>query len=347
MPSLAESYHEVANRILAQAWATNMPVIKQLAPILGASVARGEVIHTFGSGHSEIIAREIVGRMTSFTHDGNSAPREIDMNATLMRLTGNRADLWENTGLTGELKLERGSLPMVGAEGQLEQVLLTFLLHVERRAAQTSGRALFVKSSESAGNVRVEIGYAASTQTDSDEPVTTGEEGGLSLDVCRNILETHGGDIKIHQRSGVFAFEISLPGVNRAVQAQAKPSAPRGRALTLMLVDPEPAASRPLVKLLSSRGHRVVPVSGEEAADIAPRLRFDAVFWAARPGRTGWGEFLERVRASIGSFVVISDGYNQDLASSLQKNGGHLLSRPVEEGPLDRILGEIGEQPKA
>ena len=168
----------------------------------------------------------------------------------------------------------------------------------------------------------------------------------MSLDVCRNILETHGGDIKIHQRSGVFAFEISLPGVNRAVQAQAKPSAPRGRALTLMLVDPEPAASRPLVKLLSSRGHRVVPVSGEEAADIAPRLRFDAVFWAARPGRTGWGEFLERVRASIGSFVVISDGYNQDLASRLQKNGGHLLSRPVEEGPLDRILGEIGEQPR-
>ncbi|MFM2125632.1 MAG: hypothetical protein RL328_2083, partial [Acidobacteriota bacterium] len=94
------------------------------------------------------------------------------------------------------------------------------------------------------------------------------------------------------------------------------------------------------------RGHRVVPVSGEEAADIAPRLRFDAVFWSARPGRTGWGEFLERVRASIGSFVVISDGYNQDLASSLQKNGGYLLSRPVEEGSLDRILGEIGEQPK-
>jgi uncharacterized phosphosugar-binding protein len=62
MPSLAESYHDVSNRMLAQAWAKNMPVIKQLAPILGASIARGEVIHTFGSGHSEIIAREIVGR---------------------------------------------------------------------------------------------------------------------------------------------------------------------------------------------------------------------------------------------------------------------------------------------
>ena len=41
MPSLAESYHDVANRMLAQAWAKNMPVIKQLAPILGASVEIG------------------------------------------------------------------------------------------------------------------------------------------------------------------------------------------------------------------------------------------------------------------------------------------------------------------
>ena len=291
-------------------------------------------------------AREIVGRMTSFTHAGDGAPREIDLNATLQRLTANRADLWEGAGLSSEIKLEQGSLPLVGAEGQLEQVLLTFLLHVEKRAAETSGRSLFVKSADVAGRARVEVGYAAPAGAESEEPVTTGEAGGLSLDVCRNILHTHGGELKIHQRSGVFAFEVTLPGVSRVVETQRKPAAPQGRALTLMLVDPEPAASRPLVKLLSSRGHRVVPVSGEEAADIAPRLRFDAVFWAARPGRTGWGEFLERVRASIGSFVVISDGYNQDLASSLHQNGGHLLSRPVEEGSLDRILGEIGEQPR-
>jgi len=62
MPSLAESYRDQANDLLARAWTVNAPVIAQLAPILGASVARGEIIHTFGSGHSEIIAREIVGR---------------------------------------------------------------------------------------------------------------------------------------------------------------------------------------------------------------------------------------------------------------------------------------------
>jgi uncharacterized phosphosugar-binding protein len=60
--SLAQSYFTRANAMLATAWEKNTPTIAKLAPILGASVARGEVIHTFGSGHSEIIAREIVGR---------------------------------------------------------------------------------------------------------------------------------------------------------------------------------------------------------------------------------------------------------------------------------------------
>jgi uncharacterized phosphosugar-binding protein len=62
MPSLAESYYARANGLLAQAWEANAPVIATLAPILGGIVARGGVIHTFGSGHSELISREIIGR---------------------------------------------------------------------------------------------------------------------------------------------------------------------------------------------------------------------------------------------------------------------------------------------
>jgi uncharacterized phosphosugar-binding protein len=62
MPSLAASYYARANEMLALAWDRNTPTIARLAPILGASVVRGDMIHTFGSGHSELIAREIIGR---------------------------------------------------------------------------------------------------------------------------------------------------------------------------------------------------------------------------------------------------------------------------------------------
>lgn len=59
---LAEAYYARANEMLATAREKNAPVIAKLAPIIGASLAKGDIVHTFGSGHSEIIAREIVGR---------------------------------------------------------------------------------------------------------------------------------------------------------------------------------------------------------------------------------------------------------------------------------------------
>jgi len=62
MSSLAESYRTRADAMLARAWEVNASVIARVTPIIGASLANGGVLHTFGSGHSEIIAREIIGR---------------------------------------------------------------------------------------------------------------------------------------------------------------------------------------------------------------------------------------------------------------------------------------------
>ena len=62
MPSLPEAYYSRANELLAHAWAANAPVIAQVAPLIGASIAAGGVVHTFGSGHSELVSREIIGR---------------------------------------------------------------------------------------------------------------------------------------------------------------------------------------------------------------------------------------------------------------------------------------------
>ena len=62
MPPLADTYYERASALLARARDANAPTIARLAPLIGQSIADGGVVHTFGSGHSEIISREIVGR---------------------------------------------------------------------------------------------------------------------------------------------------------------------------------------------------------------------------------------------------------------------------------------------
>lgn len=60
--SLVTSYYTRANEMLAHAWTANAPTIAKLAPLIGESIAQGGMLHTFGSGHSELIAREIIGR---------------------------------------------------------------------------------------------------------------------------------------------------------------------------------------------------------------------------------------------------------------------------------------------
>ncbi len=59
---LKESYFKTSQVLLDRVYKQNEATIEKLGPLMAASVAAGGVIHTFGSGHSEIIAREMVGR---------------------------------------------------------------------------------------------------------------------------------------------------------------------------------------------------------------------------------------------------------------------------------------------
>lgn len=62
MPSLADTYLATATTMLQRQCALNAPTLKKVGALMGQSVANGGVIHTFGSGHSEVIGREIIGR---------------------------------------------------------------------------------------------------------------------------------------------------------------------------------------------------------------------------------------------------------------------------------------------
>lgn len=62
MSSLAGSYLATATALLEKAVAVNRPVLNKLGPLIGKSLAKGGILHLFGSGHSDVIARELVGR---------------------------------------------------------------------------------------------------------------------------------------------------------------------------------------------------------------------------------------------------------------------------------------------
>lgn len=296
-------------------------------------------------------ASEIVSRLVSFARPAHSEARTFDMNALLSELVQFREPEWRVLELRLQNRLAPEPAFVMGSQGQIEQVLLNLLVHAEQSAVEVPSKTLSIATSTIAGRVLVEIGYSmqggepADPFAESRVPAATTGAGALSLDVCRSVIDSHGGGMRFSTRAGLAFFELELPLIRTSVSTDPRAAQRTERMLTVMLVDPDPVPQKQLLGLLSLRGHRVVPVAAEEAADMAQRLRFDAVLWAMRlsgpAGGSKWSEFQERARGSISALVLVSDGYDAELARSIEKGGNYLLGRPIQESELDRILRQI------
>jgi signal transduction histidine kinase/CheY-like chemotaxis protein len=296
-------------------------------------------------------ASEIVSRLVSFARPEDAAARHFDVNALLAGLVQFREPEWKAMKLRLQNRLAPEPAFVLGAQGQIEQVFLNLLVHAEQSSADVPSKTVTLATSVIAGRVMVEIGYSAredeaSEVTDADpfSESRISDAGALSLGVCRSIVNNHGGAMRFSVRGGLAYFDVELPVVRTETPSDLANTGKPERALTIMLVDPDPGPQRQLLGLLSLRGHRVVPASEEEAADLAQRLRFDAVLWAMRLSSSGsskWSEFQERAHASIAAFVLMIDGYDAELARSIEEAGNFLLGRPIQESELDRILGQI------
>jgi len=62
MNPLAHDFHAHTEAMLRSISEANTPAVAAAGEAIGRSVAAGGVLHTFGSGHSEILARELIGR---------------------------------------------------------------------------------------------------------------------------------------------------------------------------------------------------------------------------------------------------------------------------------------------
>ncbi|HSR08492.1 MAG TPA: GAF domain-containing protein [Bryobacteraceae bacterium] len=279
-------------------------------------------------------AAEIVSRLVSFARPAETGARLVDVNALGSGLLQFREPEWKVLGLRVQNHLSPEPALVLGVQGQIEEVFLNLLVAAEQGAARSAAKTLEVSSSLLAGRVVVEI------HCPDDAGETAGAEA--NLEVCRAIVQNHGGELRARTENGGMSFDVDLP---LAPGADSRPvrSAPAAvrRVLTLMLVDVDLGAQRQLLGLLAAHGHRVVPARPEEAGDLAHRLRFDGVVWAVRPGSAKWSDFQERLRELIPTFVLVSDGYDADLAASLQENGGYLLGRPLEEPELERVLAAV------
>jgi GAF domain-containing protein len=314
-----------------------------------------EAIVNLAAGHPELgaiamearRASDIVSRLVSFARAEQSEALAVDLNAVLQGLGRFRAHEWKGKGIEARVQVAPHPVVVLGSRTQLEQVFLNLLLEAEQCAVESREKTLAVTSSVLAKRALVEITYPV-RGGEAQAPESETAPGALSLGVCEGLIQSHGGEIRLVRPSPYEArFEVELPAVeSRSGESAASlETRSRPRELTVLLVEPDGRMQKELMAILAGRGDRVVPVaSAEEAADLAGRIRFDMTLCAVRLPGLNWVELFERVRHQAGSFVLLTEGYDADLARAFQGGEGYVLSKPVDASELLRICETVGER---
>jgi len=288
-------------------------------------------------------ASAMVARLVSFASAEQVEARPVCITTLLQNLIQFREGDWKASGIRVRDLTSSESLCVLGSHGQLEQVSLNLLVHAEQSLAEAPQKSITIRTSVLARRLLVEIAFSAPVGGQKPEATAA------ILGVTRSVITGHGGEVRlIEKNSADPRFEVELPVTSSkervAVVAPAEAATLRdpSRRMTALAIEPEEATQRQILALLSARGFRVVPVANADTGlELAHRMRFDAAFCSVHAPGLNWVELSERMRSRVGGFVLLSDGYDAELAADFEGDGCFVLAKPVQEPELDRILRRV------
>lgn len=290
-------------------------------------------------------ASEIVSRLISFARAEKAEARPVEINSLLGNLIEFWAGKWKAAGIQVTNRLSPEPIYVLGFQGQLEQVFLNLFVHAEQAMANADHRQLYISTSLLARRVLIAVSYTGPESALRRDPFQDGhsaDAGELGLGVCRGLIQSHSGEIRFVKGSGSTSrFEVELPVMPPRAPSGAVADA-SSRRWTVLVVEPDAAAQRQLLVALSAKGSRVIPLAqAEEAAALVERSHFDVVFCADSLGGASWLEFYERVRPRVGAFVLLTEGFEADIAKSFPDGEVFVVRKPVEGSRLDEVVGKI------
>lgn len=298
-------------------------------------------------------AASIMTRLVSFAAAEQLEARPLSLGDLLRGLIEFREGDWKASGIRVRDLTSREALTVLGSQGQLEQVFLNLLVHAEQALAEVPEKTITIRTSVLAKRVLVEIAFTAPSRSYNPEETAT------ILGLARSVIAGHGGEVRLMEKPNAEArFEVELPlsareravalapapvasGSSGAASAAPPPMPPldSSRRMMALVIEPDDAAQRQLLAMLSGRGYRVVPVNNSDAGlELAHRARFDAVFCSVHAPGLNWVELSERMQSRATAFVLMSDGDDPELSSDFEGDGRFVLPKPFQETELARVL---------
>ena len=293
-------------------------------------------------------AAATVRRIQTFARKSTAKEFEVlDVAALLNDAIEITRTRWENEarlrGLDYEVTLnaEPGQFAS-GSASELREVFVNLIVNAVD--AMPEGGKLAISSERNRGRLRLRF---ADTGTGMPEDVrqkifdpffsTKGAHGtGLGLSVSYSIIERHEGTISVtSELNGGTVFIIDLPAVQLQTEtAEAKSDETEIPALSILVIDDEPAVRETLAEMLEVMGHRVMLAeSGQHALQALAANSFDLVFTdLAMPEMDGW-ETSRAIRKRWANMkIVLVTGYG---TGTTPPNGEESLVNGVIGKPFD------------
>jgi CheY-like chemotaxis protein len=180
-----------------------------------------------------------------------------------------------------------------------------------------------------------------------------GEGTGLGLPICREIVQSHGGELRVRSEEGKGSvFTLLLPAAEEVPLVAAAPEAPTAVAgapqrRRILIIDDEPRLAQSMRMLIEPAHDVSVTTRGSEAlAWVREGQRFDLVLCDLQMPETTGMDVYSHLRAHAPELaerlVFISGGaYTQATRDFVRSVRNRILEKPVRP---DELLATIDEE---
>ncbi len=263
-------------------------------------------------------------------------------------------------------------LPVLWADAsQLHQVIVNLVVnahHAMRSAAPPRRLALVARADPARQHVRLEArdtgpGIPLEIQARIFEPFFTtkppGQGTGLGLSLCRGIVESHGGSIRVESQPGQGAsFAIELPvGSGPVVRSTPSPAGTTSGLpqQTILVIDDDPEVASVVADMLAADGHDVeIATGGALALRMLGERAYDMIFTDVRmpdvDGPVLYRE-IERRYPDLARRILFltGDTLSPETREFLERSGAPSICKPFSVEDLRRAVGRMvgaGESPR-
>ena len=268
-------------------------------------------------------------------------------------------------GITLQLDLPLGALPIRGRRVQLEQVVMNLLNnshHALRDRRQEMPEDwhghIDIRAERDTDQLKIAIsdngpGISEAIKSHIFEPFFTTKEAGrgtgLGLSVSFSLIAAMGGRLELQDSPAGACFVITLPLDQKSIDLPPPPTplcAPAGGSFAgahILVVDDEKAAADALAHYLTALGCRVsIAGTGQKAWELFSADPADVVITDLRMPAGGGEELVEKLRDfdPLLPIIIVTGhlGATERVADNLQDDRCAVLKKPVALGSLGDLV---------